>query len=483
MSETRLRLMEASFFERPVKLRLPFRFGVVTLTEAPQAFVRVRVRLADGREGEGISAELLVPKWFDKAPTLTNEENFDQLRRSLDIARSHVLDAGTDTPFGLSAAVDAAHHAACERAGLNGLVASFGLALIERAIIDALGRLEGASVFELVRSNRIALTAATAPDLAGFDFDAFLADLRPASSIFARHTVGLVDALTQADTAGKRLDDGLPESLEEVIATYGQRYFKLKVAGSLDADIDRLARIAAVLDRIPEPYFTTLDGNEQFEHVDAVIALWHRINAEERLARLKASILFIEQPIARAKALAEPIHKLTREIAVEIDESDADIGVFPEARALGYRGISAKSCKGFYRALLNRARIARWNTQGGSPSYFMSCEDLTTQGGIAVQQDLALATLVGATHVERNGHHYVDGMAGASEREQLQFLTAHPELYQRTDGRVRLAIRSGVLALGSLAHTTGLAVGVMPEWDAMQPMRLSDRARAETALR
>ena len=29
-----------------------------------------------------------------------------------------------------------------------------------------------------------------------------------------------------------------------------------------------------------------------------------------------------------------------------------------------------------------------------------------------MQQDLALATLIGATHVERNGHHYVDGMAG-----------------------------------------------------------------------
>ena len=46
MSETRLRLTQASFHERPVKLRLPFRFGVVTLTEAPQAFVRVRVRVA-----------------------------------------------------------------------------------------------------------------------------------------------------------------------------------------------------------------------------------------------------------------------------------------------------------------------------------------------------------------------------------------------------------------------------------------------------
>ena len=31
-------------------------------------FVRARIRLADGREGEGISAELLVPKWFDKSP-------------------------------------------------------------------------------------------------------------------------------------------------------------------------------------------------------------------------------------------------------------------------------------------------------------------------------------------------------------------------------------------------------------------------------
>ena len=64
-----------------------------------------------------------------------------------------------------------------------------------------------------------------------------------------RHTVGLVDAITRADTQGHRLDDGLPESLEEVIAAYGHRYFKLKVGGQVEADIDRLAQIAAVLDR------------------------------------------------------------------------------------------------------------------------------------------------------------------------------------------------------------------------------------------
>jgi hypothetical protein len=179
--------------------------------------------------------------------------------------------------------------------------------------------------------------------------------------------------------------------------------------------------------------------------------------------------LFVEQPIVRTHALAEPIHALGRDIPVEIDESDADIGVFPKARALGYRGISAKSCKGVYRALLNRARVARWNGEDGAGRYFMSAEDLTTQAGISVQQDLALATLVGASHVERNGHHYVDGMAGAPQAEQTAFLSAHPDLYRRApDGCVRLHIASGALALASL-DTPGFGAGAMPDFSAMRP--------------
>src|SRR6185295_7134070 len=168
MNAPRLKLIAADFFERPVTLRLPFRFGNATLREAPQVFVRARVKLADGREGEGVSAEMLAPKWFDKSPELSNEQNFDQLRASLGMARRSMLTAGADTPFGLSAKVDGPHHDGCAAIGLNGLVASYGLALIDRAIIDALGRLEGASVFTLVRENRLGLNAATAADLAGF---------------------------------------------------------------------------------------------------------------------------------------------------------------------------------------------------------------------------------------------------------------------------------------------------------------------------
>ena len=76
----RFSLRSLELFERPVILRMPFRFGVVTLREAPQAFVRAEIALPDGRSAVGGAAELMAPKWFDKNLALSNEENFEQLR-------------------------------------------------------------------------------------------------------------------------------------------------------------------------------------------------------------------------------------------------------------------------------------------------------------------------------------------------------------------------------------------------------------------
>ena len=98
----------------------------------------------------------------------------------------------------------------------------------------------------------------------------------------------------------------------------------------------------------------------------------------------------------------------------------------------------------------------------------MSAEDLTTQAGVAVQQDLALAALVGATHVERNGHHYVDGMTGAPRHEEDEFLARHPDIYRRAaNGRVRVTIHDGSIQLGSL-DVPGLGIAPMPDFDSMQ---------------
>lgn len=470
MSAPVLGVTAVEAFERPVRLRMPFRFGVVTLREAPQAFLRAHVRLSDGREGWGMAAEMMIPKWFDKSPALSERDNVDQLRRSLGVAAELALAAPEGTAFARHAAVDGPARARAAAVGDGDLVAAYGPALLDRAVLDALCRILGLSVFEAVRRDAMGLGAAAAPDLQGFDVPRFLGRLAPAETIRARHTVGLVDAIAEAEVA-EPLGDGLPESLEAAIAAQGLRDFKLKVSGDRDADLDRLCRIAAVLDRLPEPYRATLDGNEQFADAEAVTALWRAMEAEPRLARLREAVLFVEQPIGRDRTFEEPVHALAALRPVEIDEAGGAPDAFVRARALGYQGVSSKSCKGFYASLLDRARVERWNAEGGR--FFMSAEDLTTQAGLSVQQDLALATLIGCDHVERNGHHYVDGFAGsgATEAEAAAFLAAHPDLYHRAPGGVRLRIEGGRIALGSL-RGPGLGSSAEPDWGAMEAMAL-----------
>jgi hypothetical protein len=464
-----IRVREVRLYERPVRLRMPFRFGVVTLREAPQAFVRVRIEDGQGRSAWGASAELLAPKWFDKNLALTNEQNFDQLRLALRLAAdAYTQDHTPRTAFGHFAAHYAGQIAAGADRGLNALTANFGPAQIDRAVLDALCRIEGTSFYEAVRANLPGIDPALLPDqlgdLAGFAMPQFLAGLAPAGTVAARHTVGLVDVI--AGHPGQ-VNDGLPESLEEVVAAYGHTYFKLKVGGDPDADLARLTEIAAVLDTIDTPYVVSLDGNEQYNDLGALQALWRKMTEAPALKRLVASILFIEQPITRGHALDADVSALSAIKPVIVDESDDGLDVFPRAKALGYRGVSSKCCKGLYKSILNPARCAMWNAEGGG--YFMTGEDLTTQAGLAVQQDLALINLIGLTHVERNGHHYVNGMADLPETEQAAFLAAHPDLYEGSHGAVRLKIKGGRLAIGSLGGV-GFATGAYPNWDELTPM-------------
>mgnify|MGYP001374337418 CR=1 FL=1 len=461
----RFRISELELYERPVVLRLPFRFGVVTLRECPQAFVRARIELADGASHWGAAAEMMAPKWFDKNLQLSNDDNFDQLRDVLRMAReAYLADAAPATAFGHFAQHHASHLAAAQARGFNPLLASYGPALVDRAVLDALCRGHGMSFAQAMRGNLPGIGAAH-QEFGALDFDSFLAGLQPSGSIEARHTVGMVDAITAADPH-ERVNDGLPETLEEVIASWGHRYFKLKVGGQTDADLARLEAIAAVLDRLPHPYFASLDGNEQYSDAAGVAELVAGMRARPALQRLWEAILFIEQPIARKLALATDLRGAHLGKPVIVDESDGELGTFVAARDRGYAGVSSKTCKGFYKSVLNAARCARWNAEAGEPRYFMSAEDLTTQAGLSVQQDLALVNLLGIGHVERNGHYYVNGMAAQPQGEQDAFLAAHPDLYERSHGAVRLRISGGRIALGSL-QCPGFASAAMPDFAAM----------------
>ena len=445
-----LRLRVVQLYERPVTLRLPFRFGAATVTQCPQAFVRV-VAECQGRSYIGASAELMVPKWFDKNPALTHAQNFEQLRYALRAARGAYLDAReTLSPWALSANAGEAAIAAAIAAGLPRLAAQFGAAQLDKAVADAALQAAG-----------LPWTQGVQAGVLGDPWSAALPMMAP-DSVALRHTVGLADRLTDAEP-GPDPQDGLPATLQAAIAAYGLRFFKLKLCGDTDRDLARLTAIAALLDATVADYRVTLDGNETFTDAASLGRFWQALRAARPLQNLLSRTLLLEQPIARALALTESIAGLGIALPVILDESDDHESAFGRGLALGYRGISSKACKGIYRSLHSAATAA---TQ---PGLVLSGEDLTCQAGLGVQQDTLLAASLGVTHIERNGHHYVDGFGIAPADEAAAFALAHPDLYDQPGGRARLAVRAGRLDLRSL-HTPGFAHAAEPRWDTLTPI-------------
>ena len=206
----------------------------------------------------------------------------------------------------------------------------------------------------------------------------------------------------------------------------GARYFKLKLSGDPAADAARLARIGKELDALGRNVKVTLDANEQYADLPALRALIDRLDHDAPLRAIAVRLLYVEQPMPRDITRQTPLGTLGTRGFI-IDEADDSYDAFPAARALGYRGISSKSCKGLYKSIINATRAAKWSA--GDERFFVTGEDLTCQAGLAVQQDLALGALIGVTHAERNGHHYVDGFGETPHAEAAAFAAAHPDLY------------------------------------------------------
>ena len=451
----RVAVRDISFFERLVPFAKPFRFGAVVINASAQAFVRVEVEVEGKSTSVGASAELMASKWFDKRAHLTPQQTVEELRRSLAIARDlYLSSSGFETAFAVHAAVIAAQVEACAKEDIPPLAAAFGPAEIDKAILDALLRGLGMNFFDGMIQNIAGIDARLSPDLHDADISTFLAARQRLERVAIRHTVGLDDQIE-----GK---GGVADGHENA----GARYFKLKLNGNPEQDAARLILIGNELARLPYDYSVTLDANEQYADLAALGALIDRLDRDSALRPIAAKLLYIEQPMPRDIFRQSPLGALGARDFI-IDEADDCYDAFPAAGALGYRGISSKSCKGIYKSIVNATRAAKWSEDG--EKFFITGEDLTCQAGLGVQQDLALGALIGVTHAERNGHHYVDGFGDTPAAEARAFLAAHPDLYVGEGNSIRLSIHDGGLLTGSLA-TPGFATGVHPNWSALSPL-------------
>jgi hypothetical protein len=471
----KIRLLHSELGLRNSTTRIPFRYGSACLIRCPQAILRVQIT-ADGRRQHGYSGDCLPPSWFDKDPQKEYRAQIADMLGVIALAQREFADrlAVAEPLFPAWRDVSRKVHAAAAAANLPGLLASLGVSLVERAVMDAVCRAAHAGLSQAVRANLFAIEpgAIHAP-LRGVPLEAWLPP-QPLQHVYVRHTVGLADPLVDREIPrDERLDDGYPQSLEQYVRQLGVRYFKIKVSNRLDADLDRLRGIARVIERQRgSDYHVTLDGNEQYGSADEFLHLVDRLSTDPALETLWRNTLLIEQPLHRQVALS-PDHSvgiaaLCRQRPVIIDESDEEMDSFAAALELGYRGVSSKNCKGPIRSLLNAGLVWWCNERGGRPPLLISGEDLCSVGIVPVQSDLCLAATLGISHVERNGHHYHPGLTYLPSDQQEAALRSHPDFYTRDGSVVRPHVQQGRFHIQSL-HGPGFGFAVEPRIDSMIP--------------
>jgi len=458
----RLRLHEARLYRRRMRLRFPFRFGAASLTDVSVLYVRLDLASASGASFEGVSASILSPMWFDKRPGRSLEVKESDLLQSVRAAADAYAAGGLGTPWDLHQESFPALHQQLVERGMTPLAAGFGASMIDAAVVDG-----------TCRFLRRPFCSSLREGLGVPQEDAVHLPERPREKMLLRHTVGLGDALCDADLESP-LNDGLPETLEQVLEAQRPQLFKIKIGAQTGEMLMRLRRIAQVLDSRAGSYSVTLDGNEQFSDLETFGSFIDSLRNDPQLETFAARTLWIEQPVTRERALdpeaASQLARVTRFKPVIIDESDDSESSLAQALKLGYAGVSSKLGKGVFRSIAHYLLLRKARASARQELIFSS-EDLTAVPVHSLQQDLCLAASLGMTHSERNGHHYIRAFDFMPGTERDDALMRYPSLYEtdaRGNARVRIADAALHLAEVNTAH--GFGVVGSPNWDSLEAL-------------
>lgn len=453
----KLKVANVDLHVHDMRTRMPFKYGIATMSALPHLLVRVEL-LLDNRRQYGYSADHLPPKWFTKNPDTSTRHDLEEMAKVIEGARAIAPAVATaGSVYELWREIYQAQAAWAGGWGYPPLLAHFGTSLMERAIIDAFCRAEHVPFAQAVRENRLGVRLAEMqPELEGAEPRQFLPDT-PLRSILVRHTIGLGDPLTEADIpADERINDGLPQSLEACIRAYGLTHFKIKLWGDASRDVERVRQCAEVIERwTGGDYAYTLDGNENFKEVDPLRAFWATLSAEPSLKRFLTRLIFVEQPLHRDVAMNTHVQEAFRQWPdrppMIVDESDAEVPTARKALDMGYAGTSHKNCKGVIKSIANACLIEHRRRQHPGRRLILSSEDLCNVGPIALPQDLCVAASLGIPHVERNGHHYFRGLSVWPDDLQEEIARAQRDLYRwHEDGFVTPRIDVGRMQIGSV---------------------------------
>ncbi len=415
------RIVEVAHSFDEFRYRAPYQFGGRSVDRVTILNVTCRVRTAGGREAQGFGSMTLGNAWA--FPAAGQEAGLGAMVALSGELRRLTADCDEQGhPIDLFRALEPAYLKAA--AGLSAsralpvpipkLCTLVVASAFDAAVHDAYGKAFGVSCYETYGPAFMTqdLSRDLGPSFRGEYLDRYIPSRpRPATPVF--HSVGASDPLEAGDVRA-RIEDGLPNTLEEWIPRDGLVRFKIKLnGGNLDADFERVVRTDRVVTRAQaarrvRDWKYSLDFNEGCPNVGYLLEFLRRVR--EATPAGFARILYIEQPTARdlQKDRANVMHEAARLRPVVIDESLTDLESLLLAREMGYTGIALKACKGQSHAMLMAAA-------GRKFGMFLCVQDLTCPGASLVHSAGIAARVPGNAGIEANARQFVPSANAAWE--------------------------------------------------------------------
>jgi L-alanine-DL-glutamate epimerase-like enolase superfamily enzyme len=418
---TDIHIVEVNHGYEDFRYRAPYQFGGRSVDRVTLLNVSCRVQTGDGRESWGFGSMTLGNAWA--FPAASHDEGLNAMKALADQLRP-VTAACDDRghPIDLFRVLEPEYlRAASDVSGKLKLAAPIPklctlvvASAFDAAIHDAYGKAFDVSSYETYGPKFVShdLSQDLGPQFKGEYLDRYV-PLQPRASTLVFHSVGASDPLEASDVR-TRVDDGLPNTLEEWIPRDGLIAFKMKLnGGNLAADFERVVRIDQVVNRAQaargvKDWKYLLDFNEGCPNVAYLLEFLRKVR--EATPTGFDRILYIEQPTARdlQKDRANVMHEAAKLRPVVIDESLTDLETLLLAREMGYTGVALKACKGQSHAMLMAAAAQKFGM-------FLCVQDLTCPGASLIHSAGIAARVPGNAGIEANARQFVPSANAAWE--------------------------------------------------------------------
>jgi L-alanine-DL-glutamate epimerase-like enolase superfamily enzyme len=428
---TDARIVEANHQFEEFHYRTPYQFGGRSVDRVTLLNVNCRLRTAGGHEAWGFGSMTLGNAWA--FPAVPHETGIGAMRALADALlkvtaacdeSGHPIDifrALEPQYLRAAATVSAAQALPVPIPKLCTLVVA---SAFDAAVHDAYGKAFGLSCYDTYGPSHMTgdLSQDLGPAFKGEYLDRYVPSA-PRATMPVFHSVGASDPLEAADVKA-RIEDGLPNTLEEWVPHDGLIRFKIKLnGGNLAADFDRVVRIDEVVTRAQAArgvgdWKYSLDFNEGCPNVAYLLEFLSRVRATTSSGFDR--ILYIEQPTARdlEKDRANVMREAAALRPVVIDESLTGLDMLLLAREMGYTGVALKACKGQTQAMLMAAAAQKYGM-------FVCVQDLTCPGASLIHSAGIAARVPGNAGIEANARQFVPTANQAWESRFPGLFTIH----------------------------------------------------------